>query len=67
MELFFGLSIFTVIVIALFVMVLPIACIIHIVTNQFHGNDKIVWILVVLLFPFLGSVLYLLVGRKKAI
>jgi len=28
--------------------------------------NKIIWIIVIILVPFLGSILYFLLGRKKA-
>ncbi|WP_366142005.1 PLD nuclease N-terminal domain-containing protein [uncultured Aquimarina sp.] len=42
-----------------------IYCLIHILKNRFSKNDKIIWILVVLLIPFIGSLLYLFIGKKK--
>jgi hypothetical protein len=30
------------------------------------GANKIVWILVIILLPFLGSILYFLMGRSRA-
>lgn len=31
-----------------------------------NNPDKIVWVIVIILLPFLGAILYFLVGRKKA-
>jgi hypothetical protein len=31
------------------------------------GNDKIVWMLVVIFLPFLGTILWFLFGRKSRI
>jgi hypothetical protein len=38
---------------------------IDILKNSFEKNDKIVWILVVVLVPLLGSILYIFIGRKR--
>jgi len=38
---------------------------IDILKNSFEKNDKIIWFLVVLLLPFLGSILYIFIGRKR--
>jgi len=38
---------------------------IDILKNSFEKNDKIIWALVVLLIPILGSILYILIGRKR--
>lgn len=42
-----------------------IYCLIDIIKNKFSQNDKLIWILVVLLLPFLGSILYLSIGKNK--
>ncbi len=33
--------------------------------GKFEGNNKIIWILAILFAPFVGSVLYLVIGRKQ--
>jgi hypothetical protein len=46
--------------------ILPtVIALIDIVRNEFTGNNKIVWLLVVLLGNFLGAVLYFIIGRKQ--
>ncbi len=42
-----------------------IYCLIDILKNKFEQNEKIIWILVVLLLPILGSILYMFIGKKK--
>jgi hypothetical protein len=42
-----------------------IIALIDIVRNEFTGNNKIVWLLVVLFGNFLGAVLYFIIGRKQ--
>ncbi|MDI9366502.1 MAG: PLD nuclease N-terminal domain-containing protein [Flavobacterium sp.] len=43
-------------------------CLIDILRSHFKGsNDKLIWILVVLLIPCLGGFLYLIIGRKQRI
>lgn len=44
---------------------LLIYCLIDILKNKFVQGDKIVWLLVVILLPILGSLLYLFIGKKK--
>lgn len=53
----------------LFFLILPIIfwviAIVDLIQRQFQDQtNKIVWALVILLIPFLGSILYLLIGRK---
>ncbi|MHA7130465.1 PLDc N-terminal domain-containing protein [Algoriphagus namhaensis] len=38
-----------------------------VVSNFHNSNDKLIWILIVVLLPFLGTLLWFLVGRAKRI
>jgi len=64
--LFSGGLIFTLLVI-LFIFLLPLLALISVLTNQFQGNEKIMWVVIIILLPFLGSLLYFLIGRNNAI
>lgn len=44
-----------------------IIALVDILKHDFPGNDRLVWILVVIFFPLLGSILYLVIGRKTRI
>jgi hypothetical protein len=48
----------------LVVIALPVAAIIHILRNRIGETPKILWILMVLLFPILGPILYFLFWRN---
>jgi len=46
--------------------ILPIWALVDIIRSQFtEPNNKLIWVLVVLLLPFLGSILYLAIGRAQ--
>ncbi|WP_157811595.1 PLDc N-terminal domain-containing protein [Lacinutrix sp. Bg11-31] len=47
--------------------VLFVLAIISAVLNNFKNNDKIIWVLVILLVPFFGPILYFIIGRKTRI
>ena len=32
--------------------------------NRLTGNSKLLWVIIILVAPFLGSIIYLAVGRK---
>lgn len=53
--------------ISLFLFILPILALVDIVRNEFEGNNKVVWVLIVIFFNIIGSVLYFLIGRKQRI
>lgn len=40
---------------------------IDILKNDFAGNNKMVWLLAVILVPILGSIAYFTIGRKQRI
>ena len=42
-----------------------IIALIDILKNKFNGNDKIVWILVVLFTGLLGAIFYFVLGQKQ--
>lgn len=48
-----------------FGIIATIIALVDIVRNEFSGNNKIVWLLVVLLTNFLGVLLYFIIGRKQ--
>jgi len=43
---------------------LPILALVDIVKNEFTGNNKIIWVLIVLLAPILGPILYFIMGSQ---
>lgn len=51
----------------LIVFAIPLLAIIDILRHQFKDNEKLIWVLVVLFMPLVGTVLYLALGRKKRI
>ncbi|WP_111310057.1 PLDc N-terminal domain-containing protein [Confluentibacter sediminis] len=53
------------IILILLVFIPTIIALIDILKNEFSGNNKIVWILVVLLGNLLGTLLYFIIGRKQ--
>jgi len=43
----------------------PIIALVDIIKNEFTGNNKLIWILVLFFFNILGAVLYYLIGTKQ--
>lgn len=64
---FGGTEIILILIIVLLVGLLPIIALVSILTSQFEGDDKLIWALVVILLPFIGSVLYFTIGKNKRI
>lgn len=51
-----------------FIGLLPLIALIDIIRNEFRGsNDKVIWVIIVLFIPFLGWLLYFLIGRNQRV
>ena len=50
-----------------FTFILYIYILIDILKHEFTGYNKIIWILVIIFFPILGAILYLVFGRIQRI
>jgi hypothetical protein len=48
---------------SLIVLVLDIICILQVVQSRMDSMKKLVWVLVILILPILGPILWLLIGR----
>nr|WP_321406560.1 PLD nuclease N-terminal domain-containing protein [uncultured Carboxylicivirga sp.] len=62
-----GIELIIVLLVIVFVLLLPLLALISILKNEFKGNNKIVWVLVVLFLPFLGSILYFTMGKNQRV
>ena len=49
----------------LLLLLFPLMALISVLKNDFKGNDKIIWVLLIIFLPFLGALLYFLVGRGR--
>lgn len=48
-------------------LIIPIIALVDILRNEFTNNNKIIWVLVVLLSWIIGAVLYFFIGRKQKV
>jgi hypothetical protein len=46
---------------------LPLLAIIDIIRSKFEGNMQLIWIIVVVFFNIIGSILYFIIGRNQKI
>ena len=56
-----------IVIIVLLALALPIIALIDILRSEFKGNDKIIWILLVLFINVIGTLLYFMIGAKQKI
>lgn len=52
---------------AILFIVIPLIALIDILTSRFEGNDKLIWVLVVIFLNVLGAILYFIIGRQSKI
>ena len=57
--------IFFILIFALFTLVITIVALIDILANEFNGNDKLIWVLVVIFLGIIGAILYFAMGQKQ--
>jgi hypothetical protein len=62
-----GAGIFVILLFVFFIILLPVMALISVLMNEFKGNDKIMWVLIIIFLPFLGSLLYFMIGRGNRI
>jgi hypothetical protein len=55
------------IIILMVIASLPVIALIDIIRNEFTGSNKLIWVIVVLLLPLLGTILYFLLGSQQKI
>jgi hypothetical protein len=63
----FGTGLIITLLVIIFIFLFPLLALISVLMNQFNGNEKIMWVIIIILLPFLGSLLYFLIGRDKRI
>ena len=51
----------------IFTFILYIYILIDILKHEFTGYNKIIWILVLIFFPVIGAILYLVFGKSQRI
>lgn len=50
---------------AVFGVPLFVIALVSVLRAEFSGQDKLIWILVIIFLPVLGPILYFIIGRKQ--
>jgi len=56
-----------IILIIVVVILLPLIALIDILSHEFTGFNKIIWVIIVLFLPIMGAILYFLIGPRQKI
>ena len=64
-SIFAGLSLLMILLLIGFLLLLPIIAIVDLVRIELDSSQKLLWILIILFLPILGSILYFLMGRNR--
>jgi hypothetical protein len=67
MTLAFGLGMIELLLICLLLMIPSLIALIDILRYDFQENQKLIWLIVVLLVPMVGAIAYFAIGRKQRI
>ncbi|MHB9141004.1 MAG: PLD nuclease N-terminal domain-containing protein [Paludibacter sp.] len=43
----------------------PVLAMVDLMKNKYHGNNKTIWILLVIFTNIIGSLLYFIIGRQQ--
>ncbi|MBO3697492.1 PLDc N-terminal domain-containing protein [Fabibacter sp. E12] len=59
---------FMLIILYIIPFIFVVMALIDVIRSEFRGsNDKLIWVLVIILMPVIGSILYYFFGRKQKI
>jgi hypothetical protein len=60
-------EIIIILIVSLILFILPIIALVDIIRSEFTGNNKIMWVLIVIFFNVIGSILYFLMGKNQKV
>jgi hypothetical protein len=64
----FGIAeIFFILIASLFFLLIPLFALIDIVRSKFEGNMQLIWVIIVVFFNVIGSILYFIIGRNQKV
>lgn len=56
-----------ILMVGLFFFLIPLLALVDIVRSKFEGNMQLVWVIIVVFFNVIGSILYFIIGRNQKI
>ncbi len=65
MEIFTAFGTFILVLLILALLLTPIVALFSVLNKKFPDNEKLIWVLVIIFMPILGSIIYFIVGRPR--
>jgi len=56
-----------ILIVGLFFFLIPLLALVDIVRSRFEGNMQLIWVIIVVFFNVIGSILYFIIGQKQKI
>lgn len=53
--------------VAVFIFLLPLIALVDIIRSRFEGNMQLIWVIIVVFFNVIGTILYFIIGRNQKI
>jgi len=64
---FVAQELFVLVFLALFILLLPLIALVDILRSRFEGNLQLIWVIIVIFFNVIGTILYFIIGRRQKI
>ncbi len=62
-----GLEIVILLILLLFILLIPLIALIDILKSDFEGNNKLIWVIIVVFLSIIGALLYFFIGREQKV
>jgi len=56
-----------ILIVTTFFILFPLIALVDIIRSKFEGNMQLIWVIIVIFFNIIGSILYFLIGRNQKI
>jgi hypothetical protein len=56
-----------ILVVASFFFLFPLVALVDIIRSKFEGNMQLIWVIIVVFFNVIGTILYFIIGRNQKV
>jgi len=62
-----AMELIVILVVALGFFLFPLVALVDIIRSKFEGNMQLIWVIIVVFFNVIGTILYFIIGRNQKI